>query len=128
MSNSYFHVCDREDAVDIIANGFLGGWGDVGFGSYFYGNPGEAESYAMKGGWDGDLVDPVILEIETNEVEKVIPEPSWPNPEDYSDVWFKPMDEDNEELAWKPASVRMLMEVPRAPVRVKKNALGASLK
>jgi hypothetical protein len=41
-----FHVTTREIAHDIAAHGFLGGWGDIGFGVYFYGALGSAVRYA----------------------------------------------------------------------------------
>jgi hypothetical protein len=94
----FYHVTDREHARDIIENGFLGGWGDVGFGVYLYDNMSEASAYAERGGWDEGLVDPVILEVSTTDVEKVIPHPDWDEGKYFNMYWHE-MEEDDR---WRP--------------------------
>lgn len=99
-----FHVTERDNVPDIVANGFLPGWGDVGLGVYFYGNAYSAVEYAAKGGWDGELTDPVILQVDTEEVRLVAPHPSW-DPGLYLDMWWKDMDDADEQTRWRPANV-----------------------
>lgn len=116
-----YHVTDRENATAIASEGFLGGWGDVGFGIYFYGNVLEARSYGRKGGWDKSLSDPVIIEIEvqSHEIEKVIPHPEWPNPDDYNDIWFKSLEDHadryGEDVTWAPTLLRVIEDVELDP-------------
>ena len=38
MNGPYYHVTERRFAPAIIKNGFKGGWGDMGFGVYFFGD------------------------------------------------------------------------------------------
>jgi hypothetical protein len=95
----FYHVTSRAAAEEILAKGFEGGWGDVGLGVYLFGSLTSAENYADKGGWDGGLTEPVIIAVHSGDPEKVIPEPSWPNPEDYADVWWVELDEGQ---TWKP--------------------------
>ncbi len=89
-----YHVTSAARADDIINNGFKGGWGDAGFGVYFYGEIHNAFAYRNGGGWDGEL-DPstaivIAVEVDDSDLDFVIPDPSWPNPEDYDDVlWFQ---------------------------------------
>ena len=70
----YYHVTTREAADDILANGFLPGWGDVGFGVYFYGSPESARAYAARGGWDKSLLGEhtVILGVEDARIRKIL--------------------------------------------------------
>lgn len=105
---TFYHVTERDIAADILKEGFLGGWGDVGFGVYLYGNLPEALNYALKGGWDGELQDPVILAVDDPHIGLVIPEPSWPNPEDYLDVHWHEMDDDEEDALWVPQHLELL--------------------
>ena len=101
---SYYHVTERDYVPDIVENGFLGGWGDVGFGVYFYGNLGEARGYLSKGGWDGKLEDPVILVVQDGEIEKMDDlDPEWDEAK-YADMWWKPMDADSD-VRWKPEKI-----------------------
>lgn len=101
-TKTLYHVTTATNAADILINGFEGGWGDVGFGVYLYDNFMDAEDYLHKGGWDGELTDGVVIEVSADpmEVENIIPDPEWPNPEDYETVMFRPMDEGN---VWTPA-------------------------
>jgi len=93
----YYHVTTREAAEDILANGFLPGWGDVGFGVYFYGSPGSARAYAARGGWDGSLVGEhvVILMVEDSRIRKVLShelDAAWDKSK-YSDMYVLDVDE-----------------------------------
>lgn len=104
----YYHVTEKSDAQSILREGFFGSWGDAGYGIYLFDNLTSAQRYMEKGGWDGKLKNPVILEIDSNEVKRVQPDPAWPNPDDYLSVVWHEMDEDWEELdddeypTWKP--------------------------
>lgn len=101
-----YHVTSADDAQNILSNGFEGGWGDVGFGVYVFGNLHDAVGYMDAGGWDG-LLDPenaaiISVEVEdASEFERVVPDRDWPNPEDYENVFWHPM-EDNVLSQWKP--------------------------
>lgn len=111
-----YHVTSAKDAEDIIKNGFEGGWGDVGFGVYLFGKLHNALAYMDDGGWDG-LLDPqsaaiISIEVEEHEIEPVTPERDWPNPEDYQDVFWHPM-EDNVLAKWFPK--REIVELPITP-------------
>ncbi len=99
----FYHVTDRDVAEDIIEHGFLGGWGDVGFGVYLYDNITEAKAYAEKMGWDAGLTDPVIIVVETNEAERVIPHPDW-DQNKYQNMWWYDMEDDDEDTRWCPTS------------------------
>jgi hypothetical protein len=103
LSSRYYHVTDRVSAHQILEEGFQGGWGDVGLGVYVYASRSEAEAYANKGGWDGGLKDPVILLIEDNTLEKVIPLPEWPSKK-YENMYWKDFETDalGENAFWKP--------------------------
>lgn len=104
-----FHVTDREAAIAILEDGFQGGWGDVGFGVYFWMGLEAARTYAAKGGWDGQLKDPVILEVSDPGLRQIDPfdiHPDW-DAELYRSMLWKPMDEDAEEVAWKPLAIRL---------------------
>jgi hypothetical protein len=106
----YYHVTEREDAAPILATGFLGGWGDVGFGVYFHGTLERALDYASKGGWDGRLTDPVVIEIRDSRLVRVEPHADW-EASQYEDMfWFElnEADEDQEEELFKPAFMRVL--------------------
>lgn len=105
-TRTLYHVTTHENATEIMNEGFRGGWGDVGYGVYLFDDFSEANSYAHDGGWDGLLNDPVIIEISGayDETEMIIPDPGWPNPEDYECVRFRPMDDGE---FWKP-NMRLL--------------------
>ena len=105
-----YHVTERKSAKAILADGFLPGHGDVGFGVYFYGSLASARAYAGRGGWDGDLKDPVILMSDDPgivEIPSHLLDPSW-NPETYADMLWRESDEDTESDApWRPATLAM---------------------
>jgi len=102
INGKFYHVTERTDAKDILKNGFIGGWGDVGYGVYLYDDPLDAMDYAAKGGWDGSLKDLVIIEISTAEARRVpVMDQSW-EASDYENMYWHPMDESNEEERWKP--------------------------
>ena len=110
-----FHVTEHKDARSILREGFQGGWGDVGFGVYFYSCLYDAQDYLGRGGWDARLADPVILEIEAeaSEIEPVTPHPDW-DASDYENMCWHEMDPDDAAAAWQPAAVRILGEAPGA--------------
>ena len=101
-----YHVTKSESASEIVVNGFMGGWGDAGFGVYFYNSLSNAEAYAARGGWNGclDPVDAVIIAvtIPVSEVEYIPVHPAWPNPQDYEDVLWHEMDGDDDLALWTP--------------------------
>jgi len=98
---TFYHVTESDAAADILKNGFAGGWGDAGYGVYLYGTPYSAEEYAARGGWDGELKDPVAIEVKGDDIRKVpILDPSW-DPHDYEDMYMHPMGESDDER-WKP--------------------------
>jgi len=101
---SYYHVTERDNLESILSKGFLGNWGDVGFGVYFFDNILSANNYAKKGGWDKKIKEPVILMVDDNEIEKLIPETSWDNKDDYLAIyWFEMNEDEDEENYWKPS-------------------------
>ena len=96
----YYHVTTREAADDILANGFLPGWGDVGFGVYFYGSPESARAYAARGGWDRSLLDEhvVILGVEDARIRQILShelDAAWDKSK-YSDMYVLDVDEDDD--------------------------------
>lgn len=105
-----FHVTERETAALILEEGFLGGWGDVGFGVYFWTNETACRAYAKHGGWDGLQTDPVILEVID---PSLIPmdlsalPPGW-NKELYASMLWRPLDEEDTERPWRPEGLRLL--------------------
>jgi hypothetical protein len=110
-----YHVTERDYVPDILKNGFVGGWGDVGFGVYFYGNILSAQSYAKKGGWDGHLEDPFILQVSDPRMELVDPHPDW-NAADYADMYWVELDEDDEEAHWMPHHVSVVSAITETVV------------
>ena len=91
-----YHVTSPENAASIMNEGFEGSYGDDGFGVYTYGTFENAVAYALDGGWDGELKAAVILEltVDPEDMDEIQVDPSWPNPEDYTDVLVHYMDED----------------------------------
>jgi hypothetical protein len=92
-----FHVTTLEAARDILVNGFLPGWGDVGLGVYFFGTEVSARRYARLGGWDGGLRGEhvVILGVQDLRVRPASEcglDPSW-DASGYADMWFLSPDE-----------------------------------
>lgn len=94
-----WHVTDPQSAQEISRSGFLGNWGDAGFGVYFFDDLRVAEEYAQQGGWQHNLTEFRILEAEipNDLIEVVLPDPGWPNPEDYEHVFWVPMDDGNDD-------------------------------
>jgi hypothetical protein len=108
-----WHAISREAAAAIDADGFLGSWGDAGFGVYLFTDKGEAEAWLAAGGWDGSLAaGGVLVEVETDrdEIEAVVPDPAWPNPEDYAFVVRHAMED--EEALWTPDCRILDPEIP----------------
>ena len=100
--DEFYHVTTREHADAILREGFFPGWGDIGLGLYFYGDLASARAYAKAGGWDGRLrgASPVILAASDPRIEKVASwdlHPSW-DPEKYWDMYWLPVDEDDDLL------------------------------
>ena len=99
-----FHVTERESAALILEEGFLGGWGDVGFGVYLWTDETVARAYAKNGGWDGLIEDPVILVVEDPGLQPINPwdiHPDW-DPKPYMSMLWRPLDEDDPETFWRP--------------------------
>jgi hypothetical protein len=106
-TRTFYHVTEHEHATEIMQNGFIGGWGDVGFGVYFYGTLYSANDYAAEGGWDNELENPVILAVNDPAIEKIVDlDPSW-DAERYADMYWHPMDPDTDR-SWKPAKVEII--------------------
>jgi hypothetical protein len=110
----FYHVTTTQVAQKILEEGFRPDWGDAGLGVYFYDNLTDAEDYLTEGGWDGRL-DPsdgaiVSIIVDEMELERIIPDPEWPNPEDYETVAWRPMDD--AETLWKPEEIRILDNAP----------------
>jgi hypothetical protein len=101
-----YHVTSPEGARAILREGFAPGWGDAGYGVYFFSDLGTAEAYAKSGGWDHSLGKAVIVEADVREAEKVVPHPEWPDPENYAYVWWVDMSrfEDDEGARLLPAA------------------------
>jgi hypothetical protein len=94
---SLFHATSKAAAASILREGFAGGWGDAGFGVYFFDNLPDAVDYARRGGWDGELRSLVVIEacVDRGLVQRIEPDPGWPNPEDYETVRYVEMDDDD---------------------------------
>ena len=112
-----WHVTGPEAAEAILDEGFAGGWGDDGFGVYLFSSLPAARVYAAEGGWDAGLEAPVLLEVEAeaDEVCPILPDPAWPNPEDYVHVLVHPMDPDAEEARWSPRRRVLGLEAAPSP-------------
>ncbi|NDV51521.1 hypothetical protein [Salipiger sp. PrR003] len=107
---TYYHVTHEEDLQSILIEGFRGGHGDVGFGVYLFDDLAAAEDYIARGGWDGegDPDDFEIIEVECPQLESVTPEPDWPDPENYENVVFHPMFENDPDGTWEPERVHII--------------------
>jgi hypothetical protein len=105
-----FHVTERETAALILKEGFLGGWGDVGFGVYFWTNETVCRAYAKHGGWDGLMTDPVVLEVHDPSLIPIDLSslPSGWNPELYASMLWRPMEGDDPDRFWRPEALRPL--------------------
>jgi hypothetical protein len=105
-----FHVTERGTAALILEEGFLGGWGDVGFGVYFWTDETVCRAYAKHGGWDGLMTDPVVLVVENETLQPISPwelHPDW-DPKPYMSMLWRPMDEDDPDATWRPEALRLL--------------------
>ena len=103
-ASRFYHVTEQESSPDILQNGFIGGWGDVGFGVYLYDNIYDAQNYAKKGGWDSALENPVIIEVQADDVERVDNlDADW-DASLYENMWWYDMEDqqDDEDARWKP--------------------------
>ncbi len=94
-----WHVTHKDNLASILADGFEAGWGDNGFGVYFFNDLSAASDYAYTGGWDGELsIDDAVLieaECDDNDPFPVEIQPDWPNPEDYDAVYVVFREEDD---------------------------------
>lgn len=105
-----FHVTERENALSILETGFLGGWGDVGFGVYFWTDETVCRAYAKHGGWDGLVEDPVVLVVEDASLRPIEAwdiHPDW-DPKPYMSMLWRPMNEDDSETPWWPERMSLL--------------------
>jgi hypothetical protein len=111
MSTTLYHTTSRANAMAILKEGFEGSWGDAGYGVYLWACEATAQDYLAAGGWAGELGDDaVILEVEApeSEIDVVVPDPAWSNPQDYEQVRWVPMDDSDQEARWRP--LRMIPE------------------
>ena len=109
-----YHVTERESAVRILEEGFLGGWGDVGFGVYFWTDETVCRAYAKHGGWDGLIEDPVVLVVEDPALQPINPwdiHPDW-DPKPYLSMLWRPMEEDDPDNPWRPETLHLLDPAP----------------
>lgn len=117
---AFYHVTNSSNVEAILEQGLLPGWGDDGFGIYVFDDLAAAEDYAADQGWDGALAEPVILALEAYpcEVWEVVPDPHWPNPEDYEHVLRYPADPDAaiDQQYWKPG-IRVIPIEPEESLR-----------
>lgn len=121
----FFHVTEAENVPDILASGFVAGWGDVGFGVYFYGTYESARAYARKGGWDKKLRHPALLVVRDPRIRKIALHEihgSW-DASKYADMYVLDGDEDDEDAPIRPAEVAD--EGPIPPARAKKVKKGS---
>lgn len=119
----YYHVTAPENVADILANGFIPGWGDWGFGVYLFSDPAVAQDYARKGGWDGDLKgkSPVILEVETWRATSGEVHPSWDARKYETIRWIDMEDhQDEDDPRFMPDAVRPWS--PPAPAAATRSA------
>ena len=115
-----YHTSSPENAAAILREGFAPGWGDAGFGVYFYTNLDDAVEYGLRGGWDGDLIAFAVVEADSTDfpVESVEVNPEWPNPEAYETVVYLPVEPFND-----PRDEKVRLRLPaRAVVATGKRA------
>jgi hypothetical protein len=100
-----WHVTSRAVAPRIIEEGFLGSWGDDGYGVYLFSELSDAEDYLADGGWDGESNPDAMCIIEVEAAESTLLEievhPEWDDPEIYENVLRYPMP-DEDEAYWQP--------------------------
>lgn len=107
-----YHVTERAAARAIALEGFLGGWGDVGFGVYTWTHASRAQAYAAQKGWDGLLEDPVVLVLRDPALVRIDPwdvHHTW-DAEAYTAMLWAPMDEDSPDTPWRPSFLGLLGE------------------
>lgn len=107
FAGTFYHGTERVNTPDILSNGFIGGWGDAGFGVYLFDNPFDAQQYAAKGGWDGELEQPVILKIQADDVERVPVLSSEWDAQLYENMWWHDMEDqqDEDDPRWIPLTI-----------------------
>jgi len=109
-----FHVTERENAALILEEGFLGSWGDVGYGVYFWTNETVCRAYAKHGGWDGMMTDPVVLVVEDPSLIPIslsdLP-PGW-DKDLYASMLWRPMEEEDPDTPWQPETLHLLDPPP----------------
>lgn len=106
----FYHVTEQDSVADILRDGFLPGWGDVGLGVYFYGTLGSAKRYAAQGGWDHKLEQPVILEVRDDRIRQILShelDSSW-DVTKYADMYV--LDSEDEDKLFVPAHVRVIQK------------------
>lgn len=107
---AYYHVTDRQSAHEIMQHGFFGGYGDVGYGAYFWNNPEYAHAWGGTGSYNNNLSDSVILEIKDHAPISAMHgfHPDWEDERDkYENMSYVPMDENNDEATWRPSSIKI---------------------
>jgi hypothetical protein len=117
MTMRGLHVTERVNAQKILEDGFLGGWGDVGYGVYFWTDETVARAYAKHGGWDGLVENPVVLVVEDASLRPIEAwdiHPDW-DPKPYLSMLWHPMDEDDPDATWRPAHLRLLDPAAETP-------------
>ena len=122
QDGEFFHVTEAENVPDILASGFLPGWGDVGFGVYFYGTYESARAYARKGGWDKKLRHPALLVVRDPRIRKIESyeiHGSW-DASKYADMYVFDGDENNED-----APIRFAEVIDEGPIPVTKAKKGS---
>jgi len=106
-NTTVYHVTERSAAKQILKSGFLPGWGDLGYGVYFFGTIESAEEYATDGGWDGRLKSPTILAVRDARIQQVTAadmDPSW-DPNYYGDMWWVQLEDTGDDDYWVPQFV-----------------------
>jgi len=102
-----YHVTERSSVDDIMANGFMGGYGDLGYGVYFFNDIETAEDYAMDGGWDSSIKNPIVLAVSDPDIQPVMPDsinPAW-DQNYYQGMSWVELPDDTE--YWKPDVVKL---------------------
>jgi len=94
MLRKFYHVTDKSNLRSIRKTGLRGGYGDWGFGVYLWDDPYWAKDFAASHGWDGELKNPVIIEVETDSAIRGRVDPSWEDTEVYEHTWYVPLKED----------------------------------
>ena len=111
----FWHVTRKTSLDEIIDKGFMGGWGDNGFGVYLYSDRSAALDYIEQGGWDGESLpeDLCLIKVISSEedVEEIEVHPEWPDPESYEHVVYHPMDDGGVTEHWAPQRVACDFEI-----------------